>query len=218
MTSELPRQRSGDLFPTDQPIPASQMIGRAADVREISASLAGGSSVVLAGARRTGKTSVCDAVLGRLARRGMSTVSVDLFRIATTAELAEALVASTLSNRSVLRRVLHQTRRAGRLVADALQTSAVLKSKAQLGEELEIAFRPGLAARDPDRYLDYALALPARMAAADGKEVVVFFDEFQEISSPQQPYGNPDRLTKRMRAIFQRSAGAATCLRAASST
>jgi hypothetical protein len=207
MTSELPRQRSSDLFPTDQPIPASQMIGRAADVREISATLAGGSSVVLAGARRTGKTSVCDAVLGRLARRGMCTVSVDLFRIATTAELAEALVASTLSNRSVLRRALHQTRRAGRLVADALQTSAVLKSKAQLGEELEIAFRPGLAARDPDRYLDYALALPARMAAADGKEVVVFFDEFQEISSPQQPYGNPDRLTKRMRAIFQRSAG-----------
>jgi hypothetical protein len=207
MTAKSPRQRSSDLFPTDQPIPASQMIGRGTDVREISATLAGGSSVVLAGARRTGKTSVCDAVLGRLARRGMCTVSVDLFRIATTAELAEALVASTLSNRSVLRRALHQTRRAGRLVADALQTSAVLKSKAQLGEELEIAFRPGLAARDPDRYLDYALALPARMAAADGKEVVVFFDEFQEIASPQQSYGNPDRLTKRMRAIFQRSAG-----------
>jgi hypothetical protein len=207
MMPEAPRQRSSDLFPTDQPIPASQMIGREADVREISTTLAGGSSVVLAGARRTGKTSVCDAVLGRLAKRGMCTVSVDLFRIATTAELAEALVASTISNRSVLRRALHQTRRAGRFVADALQTSAVLKSKAQLGEELEIAFRPGLAARDPDRYLDYALALPARMAEADGKEVVVFFDEFQEIASSQQPYGNADRLTKRMRAIFQRSTG-----------
>jgi DNA-binding transcriptional ArsR family regulator len=83
----------------------------------------------------------------------------------------------------------------------------VLKSKAQLGEELEIAFSPGLAARDPVRYLDYALALPARIAAADRKEVIVFFDEFQEIASPQQPYGDPDRLTKRMRAIFQRSTG-----------
>jgi hypothetical protein len=207
MTPKAPRQRSSDLFPTDQPIPASQMIGREADVREISSTLAGGSSVVLAGARRTGKTSVCDAVLGRLARRGFCTVSVDLFRIATTAQLAEALVAATISNRSALRRALHQTRRAGRFVADALQTSAVLKSKAQLGEELEIAFSPGLAARDPDRYLDYALALPARMAQADGKEVVVFFDEFQEIASPQQPYGDPDRLTKRMRAIFQRSTG-----------
>jgi uncharacterized protein len=201
------RQRSSDLFPTDQPIPASQMIGRGADVREIASTLAGGSSVVLAGARRTGKTSVCDAVLGRLDRRGYYTASIDLFRIATTAELAESLVAATLSNRSALRRALHQTRRAGRFVADALQTSAVLKSKAQLGEELEIAFSPGLAARDPVRYLDYALALPARIAAADRKEVIVFFDEFQEIASPQQPYGDPDRLTKRMRAIFQRSTG-----------
>jgi len=203
----MPRQRSSDLFPTDQPIPASQMIGRELDVREIASTLAGGSSVVLAGARRTGKTSVCDAVLGRLGRRGFYTVAVDLFRIATAAELAEALVAGAIANRSALRRALHQTRRAGRFMADALQSSAVLKSKAQLGEELEIAFRPGLAARDPQGYLDYALALPARIAAADGKEMVVFFDEFQEIASPQQPYGDADRLTKRMRAIFQRSSG-----------
>jgi DNA-binding transcriptional ArsR family regulator len=34
---------------------------------------------------------------------------------------------------------------------------------------------------------------------------VVFFDEFQEIGSSNQPYGDADRLTKRMRAIFQRS-------------
>lgn len=203
----MARQRSADLFPTDQPIPASQMIGREPDVREISATLSGGGSVVLAGPRRTGKTSVCEAAVGRLARDGLYTVSVDLFRIATAAELAEALVAATIANRSALRRVLHQTRRAGRFVADALHTSAVLKSKAQLGEELEIAFSPGLAARDPDRYLDYALSLPGRIASADNKEIVVFFDEFQEVAGPQHPYGDPDRLTKRMRAIFQRSVG-----------
>jgi hypothetical protein len=203
----MARQRSSDLFPTDQPIPASQMIGREPDVREITASLAGGASVIVAGPRRTGKTSVCDAAVGRLGRRGFYTVGVDLFRIASASELAEALVAATLSNRSALRRILHQTRRAGRFVADAVQTSAVIKSKAQLGDELEIAFAPGLASRDPDRYLDYALALPGRIAAADHKDVVVFFDEFQEIASATQPYGDADRLTKRMRAIFQRSAG-----------
>ncbi|MDQ5834454.1 MAG: ATP-binding protein, partial [Actinomycetota bacterium] len=203
----MARQRSSDLFPTDQPIPASQMIGRASDIREVTAELAGGSSVVVAGPRRTGKTSVCDAVLGRLDRRGLYTVAVDLFRIATTAELAEALVAKTIANRSTLRRIVHQTRRSGRFAADVVGTSAVLKAKAQLGEELEVALLPGLAARDPDRYLDYALELPGRIAQADGKQLVVFFDEFQEIASPQKPYGEPDRLTKRMRAIFQRSAG-----------
>jgi uncharacterized protein len=202
----MQRMRSSDLFPTDQPLAADRMIGRDVDVREIATALAAGSSVVVAGPRRTGKTSVCDAALGRLARRGLYTVTVDLFRVATAAELAETLVAATLSNRSALRRVLHQTRRAGRVVADALQTSAIVKSKTQLGEELEIAFRPGIAAHDPDRYLDYALELPARIAAADGKQVVVFFDEFQEVGSPRGPYGDGDRLTKRMRAIFQRSA------------
>jgi len=205
LTPTVSRQRSADLFPTDQPIPASQMIGRASDVREVAGALAGGASVVIAGPRRTGKTSVCDAVMGRLARRGFYTVAVDLFRIATAAELAEALVAKAVSNRSALRRIVYRTRRAGRLLADAAETSAVVTSKAQLGEELEVAFRPGLADRDPDRYLDYALELPGRIGEADGKRVVVFFDEFQEIASPQKPYGDPDRLTKRMRAIFQRS-------------
>jgi DNA-binding transcriptional ArsR family regulator len=203
----MPRQRSADLFPTDQPIPASQMIGRAVDVREVTTALEAGSNLIVAGPRRTGKTSVCDAALGQLAKRGFYTVSVDLFRIASAAELAEALVAATISNRSALRRVVHQTRRAGRMVADVLQTSAVVKSKAQLGEELEIAFSPGLAHRDPERYLDYALSLPGRIAEADGKQVVVFFDEFQEVGAQHDPYGDPDRLTKRMRAIFQRSNG-----------
>ena len=203
----MPRQRSSDLFPTDQPIPASQMIGRETDVREITTALGAGSNLVVAGPRRTGKTSVCDAAVGRLAKRGFYVVGIDLFRIASAAEFAEAFVAATLANRSALRRAIQQTRRAGRLVADALQTSAVIKSKAQLGEELEIVFSPGLAARDPDRYLDYALGLPGRIADADRKQVVVFFDEFQEVGGPHQPYGDPDRLTKRMRAIFQRTSG-----------
>jgi uncharacterized protein len=201
----MSRQRSSDLFPTDEPIPASQMIGRESDVKEVTAELAGGSSVVIAGPRRTGKTSVCEAALGRLERRGFYTVAIDLFRIATAAELAEALVAKTISNRSVLRRAVHTAHRAGRFVADVVDTAAVVKSKTELGDELEIAFKPGLAARDPERYLDYALELPGRIAASDRKQMVLFFDEFQEIASPTKPYGDPDRLTKRMRAIFQRA-------------
>ncbi len=160
---------------------------------------------MIAGPRRTGKTSVCEAALERLASREFYIVSVDLFRIATAAQFAEELVAESIANRSVLKRALHKARQAGRAVADAVETSAVIKSKSELGEEIEIAFRPGLASRDPDRFLDYALELPGRIAEADGKQVVVFFDEFQELASSTKPYGDPDRLTKRMRAIFQRA-------------
>lgn len=35
--------------------------------------------------------------------------------------------------------------------------------------------------------------------------MVLFFDEFQETASARKPYGDPDALTNRMRAIFQRS-------------
>lgn len=46
----------------------------------------------------------------------------------------------------------------------------------------------------------------------------MFFDEFQEIGGPHAPYGDMDRLTKRMRAIFQHSSGVSYCLLAALST
>ncbi len=140
-------------------------------MREIAATLAGGGHLVISGPRRTGKTSVCDAALRRLESDGLYVVEIDLFRIVSAAELAEALVVQTIANRSALRRIVHQAREAGRLVADAAGVSAVVKSKTELGEEMEIAFMPHLARRDPER----------------------------------APYGDPDALTKRMRAIFQRS-------------
>ncbi len=201
----MSREASASLFPTDQPLPAELLIGRGEDVREITATLAGGGHLVISGPRRTGKTSVCDAALRQLESDDLYVVQVDLFRIASAGELAEALVAQTIANRSALRRIIHQAREAGRMVADAAGVSAVAKSKTEFGEEIEIAFTPSLARRDPDRYLDYALSLPGRIAEADDKRIVIFFDEFQEVAGPRDPYGDPDALTKRMRAIFQRS-------------
>src|SRR5581483_3136861 len=99
------RQASGDLFPTDVPIPSSQMIGRGDDVQEISTALIGGTHVIVAGPRRTGETSVCEAALGRAHRRGCYTARLDLFRIADVAEFAEALTLAVIGNRSPARRV-----------------------------------------------------------------------------------------------------------------
>jgi hypothetical protein len=199
------RQRSGDLFPTDRPLPASQMIGREEDVKEVAASLMAGTNLVIAGPRRTGKTSVCEASLVLAEPRGFYTVRVDLFRVPTVALLAEAIVTSTITNRPPLRRLVHQARRAGRVVADVVGKAAVVTMKTELGDEVEIALRPGLADRDPERFLRYALDLPGRIAQVDQKPVIVFFDEFQEIVNPRKPFGDPDALTKQMRAIFQRS-------------
>lgn len=201
------RQASGELFPTDEPIPASQMIGRGEDVRQVAAALENGTSLVMAGPRRTGKTSVCEAALARVRSRGVYVVAVDLFAIADDAELAEALVGAVLSNRPALRKLMPKARRFGRQALSAAQGAAVMKMKSQLGDAVELALTPGLAAENPQKALAQALELPQRVALADGRRCVVFFDEFQEVAGGRHPYGDPDALTKRMRAIFQRTSG-----------
>jgi hypothetical protein len=199
------RQTSGDLFPTDQPIPASQMIGRDVDVREIATAIQNATNVIVAGPRRTGKTSVCDAALLQAQAAGFYVVAVDLFRIADASELAEAIATAVLKNRAPAHKVIVKARQFGRQALSAAQGALALKLSSELGEAVEIALTPGLAAEDPQRALTQALELPERVALADGKRVVVLFDEFQEVANDRHPYGNPDQLTKQMRAIFQRS-------------
>jgi uncharacterized protein len=199
------RQASGDLFPSDSPIPASQLIGRRDDVREIATRLEAGTHLIVAGPRRTGKTSVCEAALGRARRRGAYTAGIDLFRVSDAAELAEAVAAAVIANRSAAHRALRRARSAGRAALSAAQARAILRMVGELGEGVEIALTPGLAAQDPDRALDLALELPERVARADSKRLLLFFDEIQEVASARKPYGDPDAVTNRMRAIFQRS-------------
>jgi uncharacterized protein len=201
----MTRQASGDLFPTDSPIPASQLIGRRDDVREIATRLEAGTHLIVAGPRRTGKTSVCEAALTRARRRGAYTAKVDLFRVSDAAELAEAVAAAVIANRSAAHRAVRRARSAGRAALSAAQARAVLRLVGELGEGVEVALTPGLAAQDPERALDLALELPERVAKADERRLILFFDEFQEVASARRPYGDPDAVTNRMRAIFQRS-------------
>jgi hypothetical protein len=206
VNGQAARQASGDLFPTDQPIPASQMIGRAADVREVAVTLENGGNLVVAGPRRTGKTSVCDAAVVHARAAGFYVVSVDLFRLADAAEFAEAVVTSALSNRAAVHQVVRKARRFGRQALSAAQGAVAVKLSTELGDAVEFALTPGLASENPQRALATALELPERVAKADDKRCVVFIDEFQEIANERHPYGDPDALTKQMRAIFQRSA------------
>ena len=203
--AQHPREASGELFPTDSPLPASRLIGRREDVGEVAARLDAGTHLIVAGPRRTGKTSVCEAALGRLARRGAYTAGVDLFRVSDAAELAEAVATAVIANRSAVHRAVRRARSAGRAALSAAQGQAIVKMVGELGEGVEIALTPGLAARDPERALDLALELPEQVARADGRQLILFFDEFQELASARRPYGDPDAVTNRMRAIFQRS-------------
>jgi DNA-binding transcriptional ArsR family regulator len=201
------RYGSADLFPTDHPIESAQMIGRADDVDRVATALLGGGNIVLAGPRRTGKTTVADAALEVCRSEGAYVAAVDLFDLVDASELARALTVGLLSNRPALKRALGEARGVGREVLGVLRQAAVVRARQDLGDGVEMVFEVGLDRGDPDSHerLRVALELAERLAQGDDRRVVLFLDEFQEVSGADKRFGDADRITRLMRAVFQRS-------------
>lgn len=177
------------------------MIGRAGDVTRIATALESGQSLRILAPRRTGKTTVCEAALARLRERGWYAASVDLMHPAGAAGLARDLTRAVLGCRPQLRRALAEVREAWERIGDRLRVEASL----DLGDGTRIAFEPGGTEADSRLALEEALALPQRLAEKDGRPVVLFIDELQELAAPAAPFGDPERLQALMRSTFQRA-------------
>lgn len=191
------------LFPTDHPLDPGTMIGRSLDVDRIAMALVGGGNVVLAGPRRTGKTTVADAALVACQSDGAYVAKADLFECADAGALAHVLTLELLANRPLLRRAIRDALDAGKSVFEALRPAATIRARQDLGEEIEFTLDLARAEQDPAKALDTALRLAQRLAARDERRVVVFLDEFQDIGAGR--FGNADTITRNMRAVFQRS-------------
>lgn len=181
------------------------MIGRASDVELIAMALIGGANIVLAGPRRTGKTTVTDAALALCRSEGAYVAKVDLFEFADASALAHVLTLELLANRRLLRRAIRDAVDAGRSVVDALRVAATILARQDLGEAVEVTLDLARAEEDPVKALDAALRLGQRMAERDATRVVVFFDEWQDIGTGR--FGDVETVTRRVRAVFQRSPG-----------
>jgi uncharacterized protein len=179
------------------------MIGRSGDVERSALSLLGGGNVVMAGPRRTGKTTVADATLEVCQAQGAYTAKVDLFDCGDAGALAHLLALELLANRAPLRRAIADAVRVGRGLVAALQTTATMRARQDLGEEVELTIDLGRAEHEPMQALDSALRLGQRLAVRDKHRVVIFLDEFQDIASGR--FGDPDTVTRKIRAVFQRS-------------
>jgi uncharacterized protein len=205
MADNLRRIPSGELFPTDEPVAGEALIGRADDVDAIASSLLGAINVVLAGPRRLGKTSVARAALEVCRHAGAYTVAVDLFRQPDAAQLAESLSLGALANRPKVTQLLARAREAPARARQVASLTATVRLKQELGDGVELAFSSAIGERRPDRALRDALELLQRIAAADDKRLVLFLDEFQELASPRRPYGDPDAISRLLRAVMQDS-------------
>ena len=196
---------SRDLLPSDAPVPLDRMIGRRGDVEELVLQLSGGTHRIVAAPRRTGKSSVCEAAVGVLRAEGFYTVSVSLFKYTNAATLAEAIAQETLANRGAMHKLIEKIRDTGASVAKGAALTLAMKTQADLGDAVELAIRPGHGARDPERALRMALELPQRIAEQDGKRLILFIDELQEIADGGGAYGDPDGLMRFMRETLHGS-------------
>lgn len=201
--SSYTRTPSHELFPTKGPVKSSQLIGRADELASLVSQLIAGNHQILAGPRRTGKTSVCDAAIAQLRTKKAYVVSVDLFAVETLAVLAELIALRAISNRPAVKKVLPALRRASSRVGQAAQMSATLKH--EFGTDIEFAFTPLRSQKTASDQFDYSLNLLEKLAVADGRPIVLYLDEFQEIEAAGHRFGDPDLITKKMRAILQRS-------------
>ncbi len=179
------------LFPVGTLAGSDDVVDREQFMADATAQLASGQSLVIAGPRRIGKTSVSQEILRRLAREGFYTAYVDLFLVTNVEALAAAITQAVLENRVGL------ANRAIRTWTEVKDWVASLTLRQRLaGAELELSLH--VAHPTPEQMLVAAINLAEHLAARDGRRLVMLFDEFQDV---ERLGATP--LVQRLRALFQ---------------
>jgi hypothetical protein len=194
-----------ELFPTDDPVKPNLLIGRRDDVRDLASRLGEGTHMVMAGPRRTGKSSVGLAALQRVRSANVYTAQVDLWDHENLASLSQALAQSIIANRGPVAKALRRARESGRELRELLPVGVTAALRTHLGEDVELAWATHPEGRAPAVSLGATIRLAQRVAEQDKRRVVLFLDEFQDLAARSHRFGDPDLLTKQLRSGLQRS-------------
>jgi hypothetical protein len=194
-----------ELFPTDDPVKPDLLIGRVSDVRDLASRLGEGTHMVMAGPRRTGKSTVGLAALQRLRSPKVYTAQVDLWDHENLALLTRALAQSIIANRGPVAKALRRARESRRELRELLPVGVTAALRTHLGEDVELAWSTQSPGRAPAVSLGATIRLAQRIAEHDKKRIVLLLDEFQDIAAPSHRFGDPDMLTKQLRSELQRS-------------
>jgi hypothetical protein len=158
-------------------VPAAAFVDRVAELDRLVADLTAAQKIFLISPRRYGKSSLVRRALAAMARRGAMTVEVTVSSfssyVAFLEGYARALVAAETQGsraRTWLREVVRSARADVRYAPDS----------SPLGG-LTVSFPTARSDREISRLAEEVFALPARLAEAQGRKVVVALDEFQAI-------------------------------------
>lgn len=178
-------------FPLGGPVPEEDIVGREDFIISLETRLAEGQSIMLAGPRRIGKTSLALEVLRRLKKRGFYVASVDFFRTSSKRIIAESIINSCLENRTGIKKTLNAVWDRAKLLAGSAKIAVKI-------EDLELNIGFPRKEMDDEALLEFAFNLPELLAERDSKRMVMVFDEFQDAGQ----IGGLD-IYKVMRSYFQ---------------
>ncbi|KLU63491.1 archaeal ATPase [Peptococcaceae bacterium CEB3] len=175
-------------FPVGSPVPKDDLVDREEFVQNLEQRLTFGQHLMIAGPRRVGKTSLILNILENMKAKGFYIGFIDLFSIDDIRNFSNRFLNACLENRTGISKTI-----------EALQT----KTKKFYGDA-KISFKisdleMGLnfsGSKEID--LDYVLDFPEQLAVKDHKNVIIVFDEFQDMLRI-----GGEQIFKKLRSHFQ---------------
>jgi hypothetical protein len=159
-------------------VPAAAFVDRVAELDRLVNDLAAGQKVFLISPRRYGKSSLVRHALSALERRGALTIDVTVSSFSSYVAFLEGYARALVAAES-------RWDRARNWLVDVIRSTRpeirVAAKEDPLGS-ITVAFPNVKSERDVSRLAQEVFALPARLAEARKRKVVVALDEFQAIA------------------------------------
>jgi hypothetical protein len=156
-------------------VPAEAFVNRVEELERLTGDLAAAQKVFLISPRRYGKSSLIRRALASMARRGALTVEVTVSSFSSYVAFLEGYARA-------LAAVETRWDRARAWLRDAVRAApAEVRPGSGPGAGLTVSFPTVRSDRDVSRLAQDVFALPARLAEARRRQVVVALDEFQAI-------------------------------------
>jgi AAA+ ATPase superfamily predicted ATPase len=184
-------QRAKNPFTYGDLVADEAFTDREDELAQLTSDLLNGQNVALIAPRRYGKSSLVQAALSRVLAEGVLVVEVDLMTTPTkerfAAKLAKSIhddVATSLMKAKEALRFFNSLRVVPTVTLD-------------LDGSVRFSFSASRNPGDIDATIERLLELPAELAADRNRQLVMFFDEFQEATALDA------HLPALMRSIFQ---------------
>lgn len=171
---------------------------REEEIKELTSDLSSGQNILLFSPRRYGKTSLILKVSDNLKREDIVSIYVDLFRITSIHTFVKIYTAAI-------------TKATATKLDEAVQflktnfPTIIPKVVIKANEPTEFEFDFEAAQKDMDKVLDDLYDLPQKIAVRRKKQLVIIFDEFQEITALNLP------IERSLRAKIQHHDKVAYC-------